>query len=325
MAAGPAEKLYGRFIGSSGRRPCRFRTAGRWRGHSGAPCAFRRRAVPSFGRGSVRVRCGGRGRVVVRGRRVRVVLDDALQPAQLRAFVQGDQRHALRRAAQFADLRHACAHQHALVGDQHDLVFRVDQGGGDDLAVALALLDGDHPLRAAAVAGVFDDAGALAVAVLGGGEHALRLVLRHQHGDHALTILQHHAAHAARGAAQRPHVVLVEAHGLAAVGEEHHVVLAVGERSPDEVVAVVQVHGDDAALARVAELVQRRLLHRAHAGRHEDEAVGGEGAHVAGQRQHHVDLLSLLQREHVHDRPAARAARACRHFPDLEPVQPAAV
>jgi hypothetical protein len=41
---------------------------------------------------------------------------------QLGAVVQRDQRHALGGAAQFADLAHAGAHQHALVGDQHDLV-----------------------------------------------------------------------------------------------------------------------------------------------------------------------------------------------------------
>ena len=36
------------------------------------------------------------------------------------------------------------------------------------------------------------------------------------------------------------HVVLVEAHRLAAVAEQHHVVLAVGERGADQVVALVQ-------------------------------------------------------------------------------------
>ena len=105
---------------------------------------------------------------------------------------------------------------------------------------------------------------ALAVAVLGGGQHALLLVLGHQHGDHALALVEHHAAHAARVAAHRAHVVLVEAHRLAAVGEQHHVVLAVGERGADQVVALVEVDGDDAGLARVAEFVERGLLDRAH-------------------------------------------------------------
>jgi glyoxylase-like metal-dependent hydrolase (beta-lactamase superfamily II) len=51
------------------------------------------------------------------------------------------------------------------------------------------------------------------------------LVLGHQHRDHLLAVVELHAAHAARRAAHRPHVVLVEAHRLAGVGEQHHVVL----------------------------------------------------------------------------------------------------
>ena len=89
---------------------------------------------------------------------VGVVLDDALQADQLGAVVERDQRHALRRAAELADLGDAGAHQHAVVGDQHDLVVGPHQRGGDDLAVALALLDRDHALGAAAVARVLDDA-----------------------------------------------------------------------------------------------------------------------------------------------------------------------
>ena len=101
--------------------------------------------------------------------------------------------------------------------------------------------------------------------------------------------------------------------------------LAVGQRRADQVVALVQVDRDDAGLARVAELVERRLLHRAQRGRHEDVVVGGEAAELAGQRQHHGDLLARLQREHVDDRLAAAGASALRHLPDLQPVDAAAV
>ena len=71
------------------------------------------------------------------------------------------------------------------------------QGGGHYFAVALGLLDGDHALGATTMARVFDDAGALAIAVFGGCEHALLLVLGHQHGDHALPFFQVHAFDAA--------------------------------------------------------------------------------------------------------------------------------
>ena len=72
------------------------------------------------------------------------------------SFAEG---YALRGAAHFADFGHAGAHQHALVGDEHDFVFGIDQRGGHDLAVALALLDGDHAFGTASVAGVFADVG----------------------------------------------------------------------------------------------------------------------------------------------------------------------
>jgi hypothetical protein len=42
-------------------------------------------------------------------------------------------------------------------------------------------------------------------------------------------------------------------------------------------------------------------------------------------RQHDGDLLAIGQREQVDDRLAARIARALRHLPDLEPVDPAAI
>ena len=199
------------------------------------------------------------------------------------------------------------------------------QRGRNHLAVALALLDRDHALGAAPVAGVFGDAGALAVAVFSGGQHALLLVFGHQHRNDTLAVFEVHALDAARLAAVRGHLVFIEAHRLATVREQHHVVLAVGDGRADQEVALVQVHGNDADLARIAEVGQRGLLDRAHAGGHEDVLVRRERAFFAGQRQDHVDLFAILQREHVDDRAPARAARALRHFPDLEPVQPASV
>ena len=78
-----------------------------------------------------------------------------------------------------------------------------------------------------------------------------------------------------------------------------------GQRCADQVITFIQAYGNDAGLARVAELVERGLLDRAHLGGHEHIVVGGEAAVLAGERQHHVDLLVVLQREHVDDRAAA--------------------
>ena len=264
-----------------------------------------------------------------------VVFYDALQAAELRALVQRNQRHALGGAAHFADFTDPRAHQHTAVGDQHDFIVRVYQRGSHHPAVALGLLDGNHPLGATAVACVLCNVGALAVAVFGGGQYtgAGRFrpidfggsIFCHQHGNHALAVLQVHAAHAARIAAHGTHIVLGKAHRLAVVAEQHHVVCAIGQRRADQVVAFVQVDSNDAALARVGKIVQRSLFDSAHAGGHEHIAVCREAAHVACQRQHDVDLLAFLQWEHVDDWTPARATRACWHLPNLEPVQPATV
>ena len=231
----------------------------------------------------------------------------------------------MRGPAELADFADAGAHQHALVRDQHDFVIDMHQGGGDDLAIAFALLDGDHAFGATAVARVFGDARAFAVAVLGGGQHGLVFVLGHQHRYHGLAIFQHHAAHAARIAPHGANVVFVETHCLAAIGEQHDIVLAVGQCGTDQEVSRIEIDRDDAGLARVVELVQRGLLDGPHAGRHEDVLVRRKAAFLAGERQHDGDLLAVLQRKHVDDGASARATRPLRNLPHLEPVEPPAI
>ena len=201
----------------------------------------------------------------------------------------------------------------------------MDEGGGHDFSIALGLLNGNHAFGAASMAGVFGDASALAIAVFGGGQHALLFVFRDQHGDHALAFVEHHAAHATGVAAHGAHIVFVKTHGFAAVREQHHVVLSVRQCRADQEIPFVQINRNNAGLAGVAELVQCGLFDSAHAGGHENILVGREAAFFASQRQHDGDLLAFLQGKHVHNRAAARAARALRHFPHFEPVQTATV
>jgi hypothetical protein len=159
----------------------------------------------------------------------------------------------------------AGAYQHAGVGDEHDLVFGLHQSGGYHFAVALRLLDGDHALGTATMACVFRNAGAFAVTVFGGGQHAgagASVVFSAfdfcSATNMAMTlcvVFDHHAAHATGATTQGTHIVFVKAHGFAAVAEQHHVVLAVGEGSADQEVALVQIDSDDAAFAWVVEFV----------------------------------------------------------------------
>src|SRR5471032_912259 len=134
-----------------------------------------------------------------------VTIHDGLQARELFALVQVDEGHALGRAAHLADLGDARTDEDSARGDEHDLVQRRDEGGGHHLAVALGRLDRDHALRAAAMAGVLDDGCALAVAVLGGREHALGLVLGHQKRDHLAALREVHAADPASSPAHGPH------------------------------------------------------------------------------------------------------------------------
>ena len=78
----------------------------------------------------------------------------------------------MRRSAHFTNLRDPCTHQDPGVGDEHDLIIGVHQRGGDHLAVAPALLDGNHALGTASMAGVLINRRAFAVAVFGGCQHA---------------------------------------------------------------------------------------------------------------------------------------------------------
>src|SRR5262249_16944980 len=134
---------------------------------------------------------------------VDVALLDALEAGELLAFAERDQRDALRGAPGLADLRHRGADQHAAGPDHHHPVVLLGQDRADNRAISFRGLDGNHALPAAAVPRVLGDQRALAVALLRGGQHRARLVLRGQHAHHALLRREAHAAHPGRLAAHR--------------------------------------------------------------------------------------------------------------------------
>src|SRR5690606_26862772 len=102
---------------------------------------------------------------------VGVAFNHATHARQGAVLVHVDEGDALGGAAHFADLGDPRANQHARGGDQHDFVGGLDQHRPHHLAVAGGGLNGDHALGASAMAGVFDDGRALAIAVFGGGKH----------------------------------------------------------------------------------------------------------------------------------------------------------
>ena len=208
-----------------------------------------------------------------------------------------------------ADFVHAGAHQGALVGDQHDVLIAEHLGGAHQRAVTLIDHHADHTLGAPALGGELAQVGALAVAVLGRGQH-LPAFLRHHQGDHFLALGHFHATHAAGGAAHHPDLGFLEADHFAVAGHQHHVFVALGNGHVDQVLAFLQTHGDQAVAARLGELGQLGAFDHAVGDRHEDErpfgglrfAVGAIGFHVF----HHLGGFAVDGRRSAGRRFAGR-------------------
>ena len=138
------------------------------------------------------------------------------------AFVQINQANACCGAAGFADLFDFGADEDAAAGNQHQVVGFANQGCGDQIAVALAGVDGDIALSAFVFTTVIGNRGTFAVAVGGGGQH-LQIALRgfgcksNQADDFAVG-RQAHTAQAAAAATGRTHAVFAAWQGVFVVG-----------------------------------------------------------------------------------------------------------
>src|ERR1700694_2833362 len=229
-------------------------------------------------------------------------LDHAFEAGKLFALIEVDQRDALRRAAHLADRPDLGADEHPAGRDQHYLIVGTYQRSRDDPAIACRLLDRDHALGAAAMTGVLDDRRSFAVTIFGRRQHRLLLVFGDEHANDRLAAIEAHPAHAVRIAAHRPHVGFLETHRLSAGAEQHHIVLAVGERGADQEITVVEIDGDDARRTRPREFRQWRLFHGALGSRHEHETV----LHEFLDRKDCGDLLVLEERHEVDDRLVSR-------------------
>ena len=92
---------------------------------------------------------------------------------------------------------------------------------------------------------------------------------------------------------------LGEVDGHAVMGGDDQLVIAAGQVAPGQGVALVQADGDQARLADVPELGQRRALDQALPGDHGDEAV--LLVDLGGLAHHGGDLLVILQLQQVDD------------------------
>ncbi len=118
-----------------------------------------------------------------------------------------------------------------------------------------------------------------------------------------------------------PGLVLGEADDHAGLGGDHDLALAVGAQGLDDLVALVEADGLDAAGPGMRVGLQLRLLHLALAGDEEDVAARGEVAH--GHAGGHP--LALAQGQEIDHGLALGLAPALGHLVHLEPVHLAEV
>ena len=121
VAVAPARRRTASRYSSARARPCRRRLAGRAR-HRGLVARLGDHVAAPFGPCAL----------------VAFLLGQPRDRDDLVAFFHLDQPHALRGAADRADVARRHPQDHALLGDQHQLVVVVHVGDADDLAVALA-------------------------------------------------------------------------------------------------------------------------------------------------------------------------------------------
>src|ERR1700674_565575 len=262
-------------------------------------------------------------------------------------FVEPQQTHALRRAAGLADFVRVNADHFAVVRDDHHVRFFGNLQRGDDVTVTVRGLHVDDALAAARRDAVLRERRALAEAFLGHGQHQryqrvfdllvlefleilrgdlvflgddLEVRLDRVHAHDVVILVEVHTVHAAGIAAHWPYFRLTEKNRLAFVaGQENHF-LAVSKLRADELILAVEGDSDDAGRARVGEFRQRRLLHRAALGGHENELVR---FFQVARRGRWRQFFALLEFHKAGYRLAARSGGGFRQFVHLQPVVPA--
>ena len=183
------------------------------------------------------------------------------------------------------------------------------------MAVARRGATGDDPHGTSPLGGKVLQGGSLAITVFRDGQDGTT-GLDHQHSDDPLTLAQLDAAHAMSATAHGTDLALAEADGLAGGAEQEDVLLTVSDGYVHQVLAFVQVQGDDAAGQGPGKLRQGGLFYRPGAGRHEDEVPFV----IFLDRQDGMDALPLTQGQEVDHRSAPRRRPGLRQFVDFEPV-----
>ena len=210
-----------------------------------------------------------------------------------------------------ADQDAVLADQNQVIGVVHDLDARHIAVGIVADAQAAALCDA-----------VIVDTAAAALALLADGQQGGTRAAD-AGADNIVALAQLNDADAVSGTAHRAGVLLGKVDGRAVMGGNDDFIVTLRQVAPHQTVALVERNGDQAGLADVAELGQRRALDEALLGDH--RCVGVVLIDIGLLLQHQGNALPLLQLQQVYDMAALGGTAALRHLIALQAVDTALI
>src|SRR6266850_4286099 len=166
------------------------------------------------------------------------------------AFLEIDQSHALRVAADDPDIFDAQTYDLARIGDQHELIILGHLLRAHDTADLIGRFHRDDALAAAGLETIFIRLRALTETVLGHREY-VAAEAEYFHTDHQIAIIEPHTDDPVSSTARWPDLFFFKADGLSIGGRKDDFLLAIGETDTDNLVFVFQGDGANPVRARI--------------------------------------------------------------------------
>src|SRR5690606_22339090 len=180
--------------------------------------------------------------------------------------IQRHEPNALGSASDHADLLDPLAVDHAVPGDEHELVVRQDFLDRDDLSGPRSDLQVDYALPAPALEPVVLDPASLPRSVLGHDEERCLgggVLANDYHRDDVVALVEGDPTDAGRRAPHLSRVALVESDRLPVACREDDLVIAFRDLDVGQLVALFVVHRIDAYDTHVAGLREIGFVYRA--------------------------------------------------------------
>src|SRR5690606_26408981 len=180
--------------------------------------------------------------------------------------IQRHEPNALGSASDHADLLDPLAVDHAVPGDEHELVVRQDFLDRDDLSGPRSDLPVDYALPAPALEPVVLDPASLPRSVLGHDDERCLdggVLANDDQPDDVGALVEYDPSDAGRRAPLLARVALVESDRLPVACREDDLVIAFRDLDVDQLVALFDVDRIDADDTHVAVRAERGLLHDA--------------------------------------------------------------